>query len=118
MLKLTQTDAQKVYFTTDWHLGHQKDFVWEPRGYKSHEDHTNSIIDVTNSIVRPNDILFNLGDFCLNTPQSKFEEYLSRINCSNMWLLWGNHNNPHEKNTYRPLAQRYDNGEGSPSVQV
>lgn len=107
MLKLNQNEHQKVYWMTDPHLGHQREFVWEVRGYKSADDHTNSIIDVTNSIVLPTDILFMLGDYCLNTPLPKFEEYLSRFRCQNIWMLWGNHNNPHQKNVYRPMVDKF-----------
>ena len=106
MLSLTQNENQQVYFTSDWHLGHQKNFIWEARGYSSYEEHTNSIIDITNSIVHPTDILFMLGDFCLNTPIEKFHEYIARINCGSLWMLWGNHNNPHEKQIYRPLTKK------------
>lgn len=106
MLNLKQNDNQKIYWMADPHLGHRQDFVWESRGYTSAEHHTIDIINVTNSIVRPTDILFVLGDFCLNTPLPKFEEYLSKFQCQNIWMLFGNHNNPHEKNVYRPMVEK------------
>jgi calcineurin-like phosphoesterase family protein len=120
MVNLKQTEDRRVYFTSDWHLGHQQEFVWKVRGYSSYEDHTNSIIDITNSIVNPNDILINLGDFCLNTTVEKFEEYISRFNCQIIWLLWGNHPNPHYKNIYQPLVKKFFNNETyySPDTEV
>jgi hypothetical protein len=45
------------------------------------------------------------GDFCLNSPIDKFESYLDRIKCQNIWHYWGNHNNPHEKAVYRKLMR-------------
>lgn len=116
MKTFTDSDESKVFFTSDTHLGHQRDFVWKARGYKSAEDHTNSIIETINAVVRPTDILFHLGDFCLNTPLNKFEGYLSRICCQNIRLLRGNHNNPHEKEIYRNslvksiMGQNYNEG--------
>jgi len=107
MIRIVQTPDQMVYFTSDWHLGHQRDFVWGARGYKDYEDHTNNIIDVTNGIVRPNDIIYYMGDFCLNTPMSRFEEYLGRIQCQNIRMVWGNHNNPHFKNVYIPCVKSF-----------
>lgn len=99
-INLKETEDSKIYITSDPHLGHQRDFVWGARGYNSAEEHTNDWFNKTNAIVRPNDILICLGDFCLNTSFTKFNEYLSRINCQNLYCLWGNHNNPHEKAVY------------------
>lgn len=99
-INLKETEDSKIYVTSDPHLGHQRDFVWKVRGYNSSDEHTNDWFNKTNAIVQPNDILICLGDFCLNTPFSKFNEYLSRINCQNLYCLWGNHNNPHEKSVY------------------
>ena len=43
-------------------------------------------------MVRPEDTLFHLGDFCLNITPPEFESILSRINCNNIAYIWGNHN--------------------------
>ena len=102
MFNILESDNLKVWFTSDLHLGHQRDFVWEARGYKSPEDHTNSIIDCINDYAREGDILINNGDLCLNSTLQMVNDYLNRIVCKNMWCLWGNHSNPHEKAIYRP----------------
>lgn len=94
ILKFNQTDNSKWYVTTDTHLGHNRDFIVGARGYKNITDHDNAVIDKINEIVRPNDTLVHLGDWCLNTTRSQFEEQLSRIKCQNIYMLWGNHNNP------------------------
>jgi calcineurin-like phosphoesterase family protein len=99
-INLRETEDSKIYITSDPHLGHQRDFVWKVRGYNSAEEHTNDWFNKTNAVVNSNDILICLGDFCLNTPLAKFNEYLSRINCQTLLCLWGNHNNPHEKAVY------------------
>jgi calcineurin-like phosphoesterase family protein len=102
MINIIEASDSTIWFTSDWHLGHQRDFVWKVRGYQSADDHTNSIIETLNHYVRENDILFNLGDLCLNTTREQFDGYLDRIKCQNIWCLFGNHNNPHEKHIYRP----------------
>ena len=101
MLNLRETPEHKVFVTSDLHLGHQRDFVWKARGFKDVAEHDNGVIDSINTRVRPADTLLFLGDFCLNTTAEKFNEYLSRIQCQNILALWGNHNNPQEKNIYR-----------------
>lgn len=91
MLTIKQTSGQKVFFTSDLHLRHNKNFIWEVRGFKNSDDHTTFIINKINEMVKPNDILFHLGDFCLNTNEKQFNELLARIKCQNIYLLFGNH---------------------------
>jgi calcineurin-like phosphoesterase family protein len=110
MLNLKDKEDQKIYVTSDLHLGHLRDFVWAARGYSSAEQHDEGVIQTLNEVVRPNDILFMLGDLCLNAPMDKVDGYLDRIKCQNLYCLWGNHNNPHEKAVYRklvPSGQQY-----------
>ena len=95
VMRIRQTPEQKVYWVSDTHLNHNPKWkvpLWEARGHKSSKDHTDFIINKINEVVRPNDILFHLGDFCLNTSESEFEEFLVRIQCQNIYYLWGNHN--------------------------
>ena len=94
VLKLKQTDDQKVYWVSDTHLNHNRDFVYEVRGHKSSEEHTSFVINKINEIVRPNDILIHCGDFCLNTDENGLNSLLARIQCQTIYMLWGNHNNP------------------------
>jgi calcineurin-like phosphoesterase family protein len=97
-LKIRETEDQMVYFTSDSHLGHHRgkaiEFVVQKRGFENVIDMDNAIIKSYNDTVRPNDILFHLGDFCLNTEESGLNEYLARIQCQNVYHIWGNHNNP------------------------
>jgi calcineurin-like phosphoesterase family protein len=102
MFNITESPELTVHFMADPHLDHNKNFIWESRGYSSADHHTSDIINVTNDCVRENDILFMIGDLCLNSTPQKVEQYLARIRCKNFWCLWGNHNNPHEKSIYRP----------------
>ena len=91
-LKLTHGENSKVYFTSDSHFGHAQTFIYEKRGYPSRLAHNEGLFEIINSLVRPEDILIHLGDFCLNTSQEEFEEYLSKIKCQNILYIWGNHN--------------------------
>jgi len=104
MINIRDTEEQRIFVTSDLHLGHQREFVWKARGYNSIQEHDNGVIQILNETVRPNDILLFLGDFCLNTPFAQFDTYLDKIACQNIWSIWGNHNNPHEKNVYRKLV--------------
>ena len=94
VLRFRQTPEQKVYWLSDTHLNHNRDFVFGVRGFKSGQDMTDGIINKVNEIVRPNDILMHAGDFCLNTEEGGLNSLLARINCQNIYMTWGNHNNP------------------------
>ena len=107
VLKIRQSDGQEVYWVSDTHLNHNRDFVYEVRGFKSSQEHTDFIIDKINEIVRPNDILMHGGDFCLNTEESGCNELLARIQCQNIYMIWGNHNNPLWKIYNREVCAKF-----------
>jgi calcineurin-like phosphoesterase family protein len=91
-LKISHSDAQRVYFTSDTHFNHDKEFIYASRGYKNRYEHNDALIAKINELVRPQDILFHLGDFCLNITMPEFEQLIARINCENIYYIWGNHN--------------------------
>lgn len=99
------TNKQNVWFVSDLHLNHAKSFVFEARGFKTIEEHNAFIINKINELVRPDDVLFSLGDFCLNSSEENFESFISRINCQNIYYLWGNHPNPSRKVFLREVAK-------------
>lgn len=107
MIFCRDTDDRQYYVTADPHIGHQKEFVWGARGYNSHQEHTDGVIETINDICRPNDVLVVIGDYCLNTTVDGFDNYLQRIRCQNIWYLNGNHNNPHEKAVYDKLVASF-----------
>jgi len=114
MLKFKTTNEVTNWVSSDFHLGHQRPFVWETRGFDSHQHHTDSVIETINEYVSPNDNFFYLGDFSLNTTESQFEDYISRIKCQNIYMIWGNHNNPVEKIYNREVLSQY----GKPDIKV
>ena len=91
-LKLIHNDDHRVYFTSDTHFNHDKAFIYEARGYKNRYEHNDALIQKINEVVRPEDTLIHLGDFCLNITPPEFEQILARINCNNIAYIWGNHN--------------------------
>ena len=56
----------EIWFSSDLHLNHTKNFVWEERGFSSVEEMNVMLIDNFNSIIRPCDTLYLLGDNWLN----------------------------------------------------
>jgi calcineurin-like phosphoesterase family protein len=99
-INFTDMVDSKIYITSDPHLGHNRDFVYGARGFVDVKSHDDAVIESFNVLARPNDKLIILGDLCLNTTLEQFDTYLARINCQNIYAIWGNHNNPHEKKIY------------------
>ena len=54
-----------IYFTSDLHFNHNKNFIYESRGFKSIEEHDKEIIKNWNNIIKDNDDVYILGDLML-----------------------------------------------------
>jgi calcineurin-like phosphoesterase family protein len=106
-LKLIHNDNHRVYFTSDTHFRHNQSFIYESRGYKDRYEHDDALIAKINEVVRPEDTLIHLGDFCLNITPPEFNEILARINCQNIAYIWGNHNSCIRKNYEDVVALEY-----------
>ena len=107
-LKLTHNDSHKVFFTSDTHFRHNQSFIFETRGYKDRYEHDDALIAKINEVVRPEDTLIHLGDFCLNITPPEFNEILARINCQNIAYIWGNHNSCIRRYYEDAVATEYD----------
>jgi calcineurin-like phosphoesterase family protein len=106
-LKLIHNDNHRVYFTSDTHFRHNQSFIYESRGYKDRYEHDDALIAKINEVVRPEDTLIHLGDFCLNITPPEFNEILARINCQNIAYIWGNHNSCIRKNYEDAVTTEY-----------
>jgi len=101
-------DKNKIFFTSDTHFNHNPNWeipLWKMRGFTSVTEHNDAIFKSINDTVKEDDYLFHLGDFCLNTPPDKFDALIERINCQNVYMLFGNHPNSHFKNVYKPMVK-------------
>lgn len=97
LLKFKQTDDKKHYWVSDTHYNHNPNWtipLHETRGYTNAIEMNADIVDKINITVRPNDVLWHLGDIALNCDENQFNDFISKIKCQNIYLLWGNHNNP------------------------
>lgn len=109
IIKFRHSKESKVFFTSDTHFGHAKEFVYGKRGHETVDEHDQYLIEMINDTIQPNDILFHLGDFCLNVDRNRFDEILDSINCNNIYYTWGNHNSS-IKEAYHDCVQDYIGG--------
>ncbi len=79
------------YYTSDLHIEHKRITEYTDRSLVvSQEDHTDWVIDLINSTVKPGDTLFNLGDFVFSKDPKEIVEIIERINC-HVVCIKGNH---------------------------
>ena len=78
-----------IYVTSDLHFGHNREFIFKPRGFTSIEEHDAAIIERWNSIVKPEDEVYILGDLMLNNNAHGIE-CLKQLNGTKSFIR-GNH---------------------------
>jgi len=84
------TQKQNIFFTSDTHFGHKNILKYCDRGFSNVDDMNEELIRRWNSVVKPNDIVFHLGDIAMNCAVSKTINILNRLN-GIKYLIIGNH---------------------------
>lgn len=87
-----------IYITSDTHFGHDKDFLYAPRGFSSIEEHDAAIIEKWNSIVKPDDTVYHLGDVMLGNNESGIQK-LEKLN-GHFYIILGNHDTSARQELY------------------
>lgn len=88
-----------IYFTSDLHFNHNKDFIYKARGFNSVEEMNEKIIDNFNSVVDYADPVYILGDVVLGDIESGIE-CLKRLNGRKI-LIIGNHDSDNKILRYK-----------------
>ena len=90
----------KIWLTSDWHFGHDKEFVWKVRGYNSIQEMNEGIIAKHNSLVEPDDIVYCLGDCVLGDIDNV--DNITKLN-GQIKIIRGNHDTDRRVGEYRFL---------------
>lgn len=80
---------RNVFFTSDTHFCHDRGFIYEPRGFDTIKKHDEMIVENWNKVVKPQDIVYHLGDTLLND-NAQGLEYFKKLN-GFIILIRGNH---------------------------
>jgi len=91
-----------IYFTSDWHFNHDKDFIWKKRGYNSVEEMNDDLINKICSTLEEGDEIWVLGDLVMGDID-RAAAVLSRIPYSVHFLV-GNHDTLRRINLYESLG--------------
>lgn len=88
-----------IYFTSDWHFCHDREFLYGPRGFTNPHDMNAAIIKNYNEIIQPDDDVYVLGDCMLNDNEEGMKcikQLKGRIH-----IIRGNHDSPARLELYR-----------------
>ena len=91
----------RVYLSSDIHFGHDKDFLYKPRGFTSIKEHDETIIKNWNNIVQPEDVVYILGDLMLGDNEHGID-CLKELNGS-FHICLGNHDTITRQDLYAQL---------------
>lgn len=92
------------FWTSDQHIGH-KNVATIHRPFKTVEEHDNALAEAWDSVVRPNDIVYVLGDIAINPARDgAFEWFYSRPGRKH--LVAGNHDAVHPRFGSRANRER------------
>jgi calcineurin-like phosphoesterase family protein len=107
-----------IYFTSDTHYFHRNivrgTTSWEQfqegsshqstRDFDTIEEHNDALVNNINGMVKENDTLYHLGDWSFGGAD-KIKEFRDRLQCKNIHLILGNHDQHIEKvsSIYREL---------------
>ena len=91
-----------IYVTSDWHLCHDRSFIYTPRGFNSVEEMNTEIIKRHNSIVTNEDEVYVLGDCCLGGAESldKSKTLIETFK-GKLHIICGNHCTPKRIEIYK-----------------
>lgn len=52
----------EIFLTSDTHFFHEQDFLYKPRGFENTQEMNEAIVERWNSVIKPNDTVYHLGD--------------------------------------------------------
>ena len=102
------TPDSRVWVTSDLHLGHDKPFIWEARGFDSVQEMNQTIIkNLQKTITKPTDELYICGDVTLGEID---RELLLQIP-GHVHIILGNHDTDARAQVYKDLGWSVSYGE-------
>ena len=80
-----------IWFTSDLHLCHDRQFVYKARGFDTVDEMNEALVNNINDCVKEGDTLYILGDLGLGQDTDKVVCLLNRIKCKEIYIIRGNH---------------------------
>ena len=106
-------DEQDIWFVSDLHMYHTNIIRLSNRPFADIEEMSKVLVDNWNNVVKEDDIVFNLGDFCWSESYIIWAKVIDKLN-GHQVLIKGNHDHP---KTLQKLSEQYkliDSHQGNP----
>ena len=87
------------FFTSDLHIGHDKPFIYKPRGFDNIIEHDHAILKNWNSVVKPEDTVYILGDLALGNNISEWNFIFYNLKGKKKFI-YGNHDTANKIKIY------------------
>lgn len=87
-----------IWLTSDTHFGHDKDFIYSPRGFRNVAEMDKTLIENWNKVIKPNDTVYHLGDLMLGDNQNGLK-CLNQLN-GHINIILGNHDSANRAKLY------------------
>ena len=99
-----KTEETKIYFMGDLHYGHSNVIRFDDRPFEDIEEMNQYILDELKRVLKPDDVLFDLGDMFWKTQDVIMKDVLNQIPTKNIYKILGNHDKP---NLYKNFFSDY-----------
>lgn len=81
----------KIWFTSDLHFNHNKEFLYKPRGFDDIESMNETVVNNWNSVVEDDDIVYCLGDLSMgDITKNNSVELIEKLK-GHIIVIVGNH---------------------------
>lgn len=90
-----------IWLTSDFHFGHNREFIWKARGFSSVDEMNETILTKYNALIKPEDNIYILGDLMLGSPDNI--EYIKQLH-GKLHIVLGNHDTDTRAKMYCGLA--------------
>ena len=90
----------RIFFTSDLHMGHDREFVWKVRGYDSVQAMTLAQVQKWSETIEDDDDVYVLGDLMLG--DSNNIEFIKQLK-GKIHIVLGNHDTANREKMYREL---------------
>jgi calcineurin-like phosphoesterase family protein len=108
-MKIQINNKQNIFFCSDPHYGHRgivrgvSSWKSGTRDFDTLEEHNETLVNNINKTVRKDDILFCLGDWSFGNYKENeniynIRKFREQLNCNNIHLVLGNHDQEIKKN--------------------
>lgn len=97
---------KNIFLTSDSHYGHDKEFIYKARGFRSIGEHNEILVENHNKIVKRDDEVYHLGDVCLGDDKKNIE-YLKRLH-GRIHIILGNHDSDKRMELYKECPNVVD----------